>query len=59
VLAPLSVLAGVAGELRAIVGEPPIKIDQGDLGEENGGQQREPDVEDEVELRLVQSHSGR
>ena len=32
------------------------KIDRGDLGEENGGQQRKPDVEDEAELRLVQSH---
>ena len=80
VLAPPSVFAGVATELTAIVGEPPIGAEK----EEEDRQTRElvwllelpgqgqdtpperhsrlvlcePDIEDEAELRFVQTHGA-
>jgi hypothetical protein len=81
VLAPPSVFAGVANELTAIVGEPPIEVLQEEDEEEEGEEPRElvwlldlpgqvaprwhphlalcePDVENEAELRFVQTHGA-
>ena len=70
VLAPPSVFAGVATELSAIVGEPPIEVSEGELVWllDLPGQLTpkwhpqlllcEPDVDDEDELRFVQTHGA-
>jgi len=70
VLAPPNVFAGVATELTAIVGEPPIEVSAGELIwllDLPGKVARkwhsqlilcEPDVEDEDELRFVQTHGA-
>jgi hypothetical protein len=73
VLAPRSVFAGVATELTAIVGEPPIQTENSDnelvwMLDLPGDQVtpkwrpklvlREPDVEDDAELRFVGTHGA-
>jgi len=70
VLAPPSVFVGVATELAAIVGEPPIEVSEGELVWllDLPGQLTpkwhpqlllcEPDVDDEDELRFVQTHGA-
>ena len=82
-LAPPSVFPGVANELTAIVGEPPIEMVHGDDDEEEEGEEPlrelvwlldlpgqvtprwhpqlvlcEPDVDNEAELRFVQTHGA-
>jgi hypothetical protein len=70
VLAPPNVFAGVAAELAAIVGEPPIEVSASelvwllDLPDKVAPKWHpqlilcEPDVEDEDELRFAQTHGA-
>jgi hypothetical protein len=79
VLAPPSVFAGVANELTAVVGEPPIEVLQEEERDNSAPRKLvwlldlpgqvtprwhpqlllcEPDIEDEQELRFVQTHGA-